>query len=202
MRKEEDLDKEELLRIADTVRGNTVSFGYIVDKYKDRMFDLCLRMAGNRQEAEDLTQETFLKAFKNLKQYGVQYKFSTWLYTLALNTVRNHLRRKKILSFFPLGKTVENEDGEETTFEPPERSGALPGKPASELAEQWTEKLVMSLSPALRPAFVLRYVHDLKYEEISSILGVPVNTVKVHLNRARTYLYDRFRQEYNETFLP
>jgi len=199
---DQNLDREELLHIAETVRGNTVSFGYIVEKYKDYIYNLCLRMTGNRHEAEDLTQEAFLKSFKNLKQYNVQYKFSNWLYTLTLNIVRNHLRRKKVLSFLPFGKTGENEDGEETYSEPAAAEDRPAGKPVSGAAEEWTEKLVMSLSPSLRPAFILRYMHDLKYDEIAGILGIPVNTVKVHLNRAHTYLYEKYYKEYSETFLP
>ena len=74
------IDKEELSRIAETVRGDAASYGYIVDKYKDCIYGLCLKMTGSRHEADDLTQEIFLKSFKNLKQYSVQYKFINWLY--------------------------------------------------------------------------------------------------------------------------
>jgi len=196
------IDKEELSRIAETVRGDAASYGYIVDKYKDCIYGLCLKMTGSRHEADDLTQEIFLKSFKNLKQYSVQYKFINWLYTLALNIIRNHLRRKRILSFFPLGNRFQNDDGEEIVFEPEDKNGAAPGKPQAELAAQWTEKIIMSLSPVLRATFVLRYVDNLKYDEIASILGVSINTVKVHLNRARTFLFDKYSKQYDETFLP
>ena len=198
---EQEPDKEELLSIAETLRGNTVSFGYIVDKYKDYIYNLCFRMTGNRHEAEDLTQEVFLKSFRNLKQYNVQYKFSNWLYTIGLNVVRNHLRRKKIISFLPFEKTVENQEGEETRYEASFGENDPAGKQKPEAAEKWTEKLVMALSPSLRPVFMLRHIYDLKYEEISSILEIPINTVKVHLNRARKCLYDKYYKEYNETFV-
>ena len=199
---DQDIDKEELSHITQTVRGDAGAFGYIIDKYKDCIYGLCLKMTGSRHDADDLTQEIFLKSFKNLKQYNVQYKFLNWLYTLALNIIRNHLRRKKILSFLPLGNTFKNDDGGEITFEPEDKNSAAPGKPQAGLAAQFTEKMIMSLSPVLRSTFVLRYVHNLKYDEIASISGISINNVKVHLNRARTFLYDKFSEQYNETFLP
>jgi RNA polymerase sigma-70 factor (ECF subfamily) len=115
--------------------------------------------------------------------------------------VRNHLRRKKIISFLPFERTVENEDGEETRYEALAEENDPVAKQKLGNAEKWTEKMVMALSPSLRPVFMLRYVYDKKYDEISSILDIPINTVKVHLNRARKYLYDKFYQEYNETFM-
>lgn len=193
-------DKEELSSIAETVRGNTASFGYIVNKYKDYIYDLCYRMTGSRQEAEDLTQEAFLRALRNLSYYNMRFKFSNWLYTIALNIIRNHLRRKKILSFVPLGRTFISKDGDEIYIEPEDKEAGKQVEWPREMIGKWTEKLVMALSPALRPAFVLRHMHDMKYEEIASILGLPVNTVKVHLNRARTYLYQKYHIEYDETF--
>lgn len=199
---EQVLDNEDLIHITETVRGNTASFEYIIDKYKSCIYSLCLRMTGNRHESDDLTQEIFLKAFKNLKQYNIEYKFLNWLYTLALNVIRNHQRREKILRFLPLGNKYKNEDGEEENFEPVDKDSSDIGKPQAGLAAEWTEKMIMSLSPVLRITFMLRYVHNLKYDEISDILGISINTVKVHLNRARIFLFEKYSKKYNETFLP
>ena len=160
--------------------GSQEAFNKLVDRYKNRLFNLVVRMIPTREEAEDIVQETFLRVFQHKNNFDPKYCFSTWIYTIALNLAKNNLRRKKKVKFLELF------DLEETSEEPAVEPGRVALGP-------WIEKEIEKLPEKYKAAFLLREVDQLPYEEIAEITGVPTGTVKSRVNRARTILAESLR---------
>jgi RNA polymerase sigma-70 factor (ECF subfamily) len=160
--------------------GSEIAFARLVDKYKNRLFNLVVRMIPAREEAEDIVQETFLRVFQHKNDFDPKYCFSTWIYTIALNLAKNNLRRKKKVKFLELF------DLEETSEEPAVEPGRVALGP-------WLEKEIEKLPDKYKAAFLLREVNELPYEEIAEITGVPTGTVKSRVNRARMILAESLR---------
>jgi RNA polymerase sigma-70 factor (ECF subfamily) len=160
--------------------GSEIAFSRLVDKYKNRLFNLVVRMIPAREEAEDIVQETFLRVFQHKNDFDPKYCFSTWIYTIALNLAKNNLRRKKKVKFLELF------DLEETSEEPAVEPGRVALGP-------WLEKEIEKLPDKYKAAFLLREMDELPYEEIAEITGVPTGTVKSRVNRARMILAESLR---------
>jgi len=160
--------------------GSQEAFNRLVDRYKNRLFNLVVRMIPTREEAEDIVQETFLRVYQHKNNFDPKYCFSTWIYTIALNLAKNNLRRKKKVKFLELF------DLEETSEEPAVEPGRVALGP-------WIEKEIEKLPEKYRVAFLLREMDRLPYEEIAEITGVPTGTVKSRVNRARTILAESLR---------
>lgn len=160
--------------------GSQEAFGRLVDRYKNRLFNLVVRMIPAREEAEDIVQETFLRVFQHKNNFDPKYCFSTWIYTIALNLAKNNLRRKKKVKFLELF------DLEETSEEPAVEPGRVALGP-------WIEKEIEKLPEKYKTAFLLREMDELPYEEIAEITGVPTGTVKSRVNRARMILAESLR---------
>ena len=160
--------------------GSQEAFNKLVDRYKNRLFNLVVRMIPTREEAEDIVQETFLRVFQHKNNFDPKYCFSTWIYTIALNLAKNNLRRKKKVKFLELF------DIEETSEEPAVEPGRVALGP-------WIEKEIEKLPEKYKTAFLLREMDELPYEEIAEITGVPTGTVKSRVNRARMILAESLR---------
>ncbi|MCI0331282.1 MAG: sigma-70 family RNA polymerase sigma factor [candidate division Zixibacteria bacterium] len=160
--------------------GSQEAFSRLVDRYKNRLFNLVVRMIPAREEAEDIVQETFLRVFQHKNNFDPKYCFSTWIYTIALNLAKNNLRRKKKVKFLELF------DLEETSEEPAVEPGRVALGP-------WIEKEIEKLPEKYKTAFLLREMDELPYEEIAEITGVPTGTVKSRVNRARMILAESLR---------
>ena len=166
--------------------GNTKEFSKLIDKYKNMVYNLTYRMCNNLNDAEDLSQETFLRAFQSLSHFNPSYKFSTWLYQITLNIVRDRFK-KKSLNCLSLDAPIETDDSEiyrqhsdqtnnpEEIFSRKEKSRNI-------------ESAILSLPLTYREVIVLRHLQNLSYSEISSILRLPAGTVKIRLYRAREQL--------------
>lgn len=158
----------------------------IVSRYERPVFNLITRMVGNRALAEDLTQDTFLKAFSRLRSYRSEYKLSNWLLKIAHNTVIDYLRVRR-----PTTIPLDGADLQAAAATP-ETAGGTTADPLRRLEEaelaQALEAALSQLRPEYRQVIVLRYHEDLGHEEISRIMNVPVGTVKSHLHRARAEL--------------
>src|SRR5690348_14120385 len=133
------------------IQGDQAAFRRLVEKYKTYIFDLCWRVTLNEQDAADLTQETFLKLFTHLKDYRPGKKLANWLYTIALNDCRKHLRRKKIVRFFSFSS-----EGADWDMPAPGVSADLTAREGQ--VEKIFEKMLASLPDSLRGVFVLRYL--------------------------------------------
>jgi len=172
-------------------RRDEQAFNELVLRYQDRVFGLCLRMLGNRDEAEDIAQEVFCTVFKSVRSFRGESKFSTWLYRVTLNHCKNRL---KYLGRRHYRETRSIEDVAESRFDD---TAALPrtGRPDQRMEQAELQRLVGEAIAALeeeqRALLLLRDVQELSYQEIVEITGLPEGTVKSRLHRARMALKER-----------
>lgn len=157
-------DREVVRRVKD---GDRESFGILVERYGDKIFTYFVNLIGNKEEAEDLTSEVFLKAFKKINSFKDWKEFFPWLFKIARNEGINHMSRTK--STVKLNLNINSVDG---NFE---RDVAL-------------HEALLSIPPKDREIILLFYSENLSYKEISSVLGIPVNLVKIRLFRAKKKL--------------
>jgi len=149
-----------------------------------KIYNLCFRFTGRTHEAEDLTQEVFIKIFQTLRSYdAAQGTFSTWLNRVARNHLVDHYRRTK------RDRVTSSLEEELGTLEEKPTLGAEPLRQVESRERRETLQMALNrLSPDLREAVVLRDLHDLDYQEIAQVLGVPEGTVKSRINRGRLEL--------------
>jgi RNA polymerase sigma-70 factor (ECF subfamily) len=176
-----------LTRLADgelvqtAVAGRETSFEELVRRYQRPIAAYVYRMVGDYDAALDLTQEVFIKVYNSLSRYRSEFKFSTWIYKIAHNAAIDHLRRHAVREHALTGR-VEGEQGEVTI-----ESHRLTPEQESERKERRSEieSVVQLLQPSYRELIVLRHSHDLSYDEIAEVTGLPLGTVKNRLFRAR-----------------
>jgi len=184
---------DDLSLIQATLRGDIDSFAGIVTKYKGMIFNLIYRLTGNPGEAEDLSQESFLRAYKNLSQFNMSQEFKNWLYTVAVNVCRSRFRRKRIF-FLSINRAI---DGEETEWA--SLLGDDNDNPEKKLIQKENErrarKMIGCLPFKYRAVFVLRYIEDRSYQEIAEITEIPLGTVKTFLFRGQKILSDKISDE-------
>jgi len=162
--------KQENEIIQSILNGDREKFALFVDKYKGPVYNLVYRLTGSRHDAEDLTQETFIKAYKSLNSFKTKKKFFPWLYTIAINLTRNHLRKKKPL-------LVESFDHLRTDKDNPEQ--AVFKQQEAEALARYIQRLPVSL----REAVILRYYFYLPFEEIARILCISLSGAKMRVYR-------------------
>ena len=170
--------------IQSALQGDATAFRRLVDKYQVYIFNLCLRVTLNEQDAADLTQETFLKLYTHLKVYQPGQKLSNWLYTIALNDCRKHLRRKKIIRFFSFSR-------ETMEWEPPAEGSSADQAVREAQSRKLMEKMLADLPVSLRTVFTLRYLEELTDEEIVQVTGLTLENVRVRIHRARKLLWEK-----------
>ena len=176
---------EELL--AQSLDGDLSAFEVIVNRYKDRLYNFVLRFVKDQQTAEDIVQDTFLRAYRNRESFQAVAKFSTWIYTIAGNLAKSELRRRKRWRFLSIG--VQNEDTG-ATFELPDTSATPDSNTETMLAESRIQEAISRLPDRYREAVILRDIEGLDYDEISQIIGCPLGTVKSRINRGRLRLQE------------
>jgi len=160
------------------VAGREDSFEELVRRYQRPIAAYVYRMVGDYEAALDLTQEVFIKVYNSLARYRSEYKFSTWIYRIAHNAAIDYLRRTG-----PRTQELETEDG----YARPIPSGSMTPEQESERKERRAEieDVVRALPPAYRELIILRHGHDLSYDEIAEVTGLPLGTVKNRIFRAR-----------------
>lgn len=166
--------------------GDTQAFTELMYLYKDKIYHLAYRMLGNAQEAEDISQETFLRVYSNLDRYDEKHKFSTWIYRIATNLAIDRIRKKK--AKFSLDESWNDEEGADW-YAKIASNDISPEQQAILSEEQETlHKAILSLPPKYRGIVTLKYVNELSIQEISEIVNLSVPTVKTRLHRGREYL--------------
>lgn len=178
--------KDDAQLIHETLQGDAESFGLLVRKYQDRLFNTVLHVAGSREEAEDVVQEAFVQAFLKLASFHQQSAFYTWLYRVAFNIAISRRRRHKV--------EVSVEQHRETAGVEPLEDGEAPEERI--LREERAELVASALkqlSDEHRAILVLREMEGCCYETISEILDLPVGTVRSRLHRARLQLRDELK---------
>jgi RNA polymerase sigma-70 factor (ECF subfamily) len=161
--------------------GEESAFEALIDKYQRAIFNAALRIVNDREEAKDITQNVFLKAYENLASYDPHYRFYSWIYRIAVNESLNLLNSKR--RFEPLGE--DRPSGQRN----PEDAAA-----AAELG-RYVQEALMSLNQDYRVVIVLRHFLNCSYEDISHIIRVPEKTVKSRLFTARQILKDLLSQK-------
>lgn len=175
---------EELARLA--AGGSEAAFRILVERYHRPIYSLLVRIVRQSESAEDLAQETFVKAWKALARFDAERKFSSWIFKIAHNSALDSLRRQGIDTVSldaPLGDSTEAPE--------------LPADPAAEDplrrlvardSGRALEAAIAELRPQYREILLLRFQEGLAYEEIAEVLSIPLGTVKIHIFRARAEL--------------
>lgn len=164
------------------------AYAELMDRYRESIYFMLLKMVNNKDDAEDLTIEAFGKAFKRLAQYTPQFAFSTWLFKIASNNGIDFIRKKRIRAL-SLDSGFRNEDGDSmeiaVTDDQPDPIEALERQERLKIMRD----VVTRLKPRYRQLIELRYFEEYSYEEIAAELNLPLGTVKAQLFRARDFLY-------------
>ena len=159
-------------------RGESGAFGELVTYYQSTVFNVCYRLLHERGEADDLAQETFMRAFNRLHTFDLDREFGPWIRRIAANLCLNYLESRKVTA--PLD---EERDADESTR--PEKQVEVQERSAQIRAA------LLALPPHYRVVVELRHYQDLSYDEIAKELGIPLSDVKSHLFRARKLLAEK-----------
>lgn len=178
-------------RIKEVKKGNVQAFEDIVSFYQNKVYFICFRMIGNKQEAEDLAQEAFIRAYTNLDSFDERRKFSTWLYRIATNLTIDRIRKKK--PDYYLDAEIRGTDGLDM-YDQLAMDEALPEEQVENLELRgYIQTEITALPPKYRSVIVLRFLEELSLQEISEVLDMPVGTVKTRIHRGREILRTKLR---------
>jgi len=171
--------------IARCLKGDLNVYGDLVDRYSARVINMALMMVGDRHEAEDIAQDAFVRAYRALSGFRGRARFSSWLYQIALNLCRDHLKRRS-----RAGAPVPVEDGTLEGLHSGDDDATPDSIVEAELSETMRREIAR-LPYLYREAFVLRHLQGMDYEEVSAITRVSADTVRVRAYRARELLRER-----------
>jgi RNA polymerase sigma factor (sigma-70 family) len=188
------IDKREEDRrlIQQALRGNEKAYESLLSKYRNLVYTIMLKMVRNPQEAEDLTQEAFMKAFNSLASFNDEFAFSTWLMKIATNNCIDFLRKRKLRTF-SINEPIQYKD-DKIEFELPDFEPSPEKTLLMEERKKMLEDAINELPERYRYVIVLRHKEDKSYEEISEILNLPLGTVKAQIFRAREILNKKLKQ--------
>jgi RNA polymerase sigma-70 factor (ECF subfamily) len=175
--------------------GDVQAYDILVRRYKDQLLNFVFRFVGNRSDAEDIVQETFLRVYRNKHMYKEIAKFSTWVYTIAGNLAKTELRRRKRHKIF----SVSNFVNDERDFDIPDHDHSPEKKVDSSIQENIIQKAIEKLPIKFKEVIVLRDIQGFAYEEISQILNIPLGTVKSRVNRGRLKLQEDLKFLFDNT---
>ena len=185
------LDELGTLPDADVVRlaqqGRELAFRELVRRYERPVFSLVFRMVRDRETAEDLAQDAFVKVLNHIDKYSPEFKFSSWLFKIANNVAIDHLRKRRLdtisMDGSPHASTASEIEATTLNLES-EQENALDELEAKELGTA-IERAIARLRPEYRACIMLRHVEGRAYEEIAATLDLPLGTVKTYIHRAR-----------------
>jgi|SRR5690554_158977 len=187
-----DKGQKDLAVVNRAKEGDQAAFTELLERYREPVYYMLLKMVKNNDDADDLTMEAFGKAFNRIHQYSPDYSFSTWLFKIATNNCIDFIRKKRVY-LTSLDHSYTNEDGVGVSIEVD--SGEL--DPEEVFMRQQKVKtmqnVVEKLKPHYRDLVVKRYFEELSYDEIATELNLPLGTVKAQLFRARDLLANILR---------
>jgi RNA polymerase sigma-70 factor (ECF subfamily) len=169
------------------------AYAELMERYRDSVYFMLLKMINNKDDADDLTIEAFGKAFHRLHQYTPTFAFSTWLFKIASNNCIDFMRKKKTQTY-SLDKPFENDEGGELSIDVKADILDPEEKVIKKEKIQLMRDVVEKLKPRYRNLIEMRYFEELSYEEISDKLELPIGTVKAQLFRAREFLYNFLKE--------
>lgn len=173
--------------VRQTLCGATAAFNGLVTRYQRQVYNLAYRMVGNAEDACDLTQDTFLRAYNALASFRQDASFLTWLYKIVSNLSIDHLRSRR--SKGALSLDVELEEGREPASEV--RATAPEEQAVRGAVQDVVQRAVLNLPEKYRVVVIMRHLQDMSVEEIARVLDMPTGTVKTHLFRGRELLRGR-----------
>ncbi|TKB67135.1 MAG: sigma-70 family RNA polymerase sigma factor [Nitrospira sp.] len=173
---------DEAKLIARSLTQDSDAFGQLVERYATVIVNLAYRMVGDRTEAEDLAQETFVAAFKALPRFRAESKFSTWLYRIAANKCKDWLRAKRP------GQSLHDVDVEEVLDDRVVEDRTPERLLSQQQVAAQLDRAIQRLPPLYREAFVLKHIEGLSYEEMQEILSVNADTLKMRVYKGRLQL--------------
>ncbi|MBC8048174.1 MAG: sigma-70 family RNA polymerase sigma factor [Fimbriimonadaceae bacterium] len=181
--------KEDYDLVLRAMNGEQKAYAILLQRYKDSVNYMILKMVHNRDDADDLSMEAFGKAFHNLEKYAPDYAFSTWLYKIAINNTIDFIRKKRVTTL-SIDADEENNPGKNIS----KNIAADIPDPEEKYIRDQRAKLMHDILDKLQPRYKklveLRYFDELSYEEIAILMQLPLGTVKNSLFRARDFLYE------------
>ena len=178
--------EQEAMIVRKVLQGDVNAFEKLVTEYEKAVYAIAQRMTGNAEDAADMTQETFIKAYNSLSSFRSDSKFSVWLYRIANNVCLDFLRSKSRRPTVSL--STEDDDGEETQLDIADESQSPELLLESSLTRDAVRRGLDSLPPDYKQILLLREIQGLSYEEIAAALGIESGTVKSRIFRARKRL--------------
>ena len=182
------------------IDGEQQAYTQLLNRYRNSIFHMMLKMVKNRDDAEDRTLEAFGKAFRKLPSYVPRYAFSTWLFKIAINNCIDHIRKKK-LHLLSIDAPIEK--GGAQDFSSNIKAESLDPEELFIRAQRVTlmRKVMKQLTPKYRLMIELRFFEELSYEEIATELEIPLGTVKAQLFRAKEILYGLLKKPGAQAYL-
>ncbi|MFM8913955.1 MAG: RNA polymerase sigma factor [Flammeovirgaceae bacterium] len=172
------------------VGGDDKAYAKLLQRYKRPVYHVILKMVRNVDDAEDLTMESFSKAFRSLHRFKKDFTFSTWLFRIATNNTIDFIRKKKI-NTLSIENTYTDDDGGSVSIDIEDSQNLNPQDETIRAQKEEIMNVFVNMLPTKYQKLVrLRYFHELSYEEIAVELEAPLGTVKAQLHRARELLYD------------
>lgn len=176
------MENQEFVWLEQARRGDRHAFSQLVTAYQGPVFNLAYRMLGNTVEAEDATQETFIRMYSKLHTYQPDHKLSSWVFSIASHYCIDRLRRRR-------GEWISLDEEPVAMMVPSRTPGPEESAQRAEVRDE-VQRLVDRLAPAYRVPLILRYWHDLSYAEIADVMGLTVQAVKSRLHRARLQMLE------------
>jgi len=183
------------------IAGDVVAWEEIVQRYNRRIYNICYRFAGSGDDAQDLTQEVFIKMFRTLSSYDVERgAFMTWVTTITRNLLVDHFRKSKQDRMTESLDTTpsEHEDAMPLSEKIEDKAPGADTSVQSREARELIHSALQKLSPELREAVILRDLQDMDYKDIATVLKVPEGTVKSRINRGRAELARLLQRTYRQ----
>ncbi len=189
---EDEKRKEDSRLIQSALKGDEKAYETLLKKYKNLVFTIMMKMVRNPQEAEDLTQEAFMKAFNSLSSFNEEFAFSTWLMKIATNNCIDYLRKRK-LKTYSINEPIQYKD-EQIEVEIPDEEPSPEKSVLQSERKKLIEEAIDQLPERYRYVIILRHKEEKSYEEISEILNLPLGTVKAQIFRAREVLNKKLKE--------
>ncbi len=188
---ENDKRREDKQLIDRALGGDSKAFELLLNKYRNLVFSIMMKMVRNKQEAEDLTQEAFMKAFSSLATFNDEFAFSTWLMKIASNNCIDFLRKRK-LKTHSIHEPIQYKD-EKIEIDLPDHEPSPERSLIQRERSRMIENAINELPQRYRYVIILRHKEEKSYEEIAEIMNLPLGTVKAQIFRAREILNKKLK---------
>jgi RNA polymerase sigma-70 factor (ECF subfamily) len=176
------------------VQGDDKAYAKLLQRYKKAVYHMILKMVRNIDDAEDLTIESFAKAFKSLHRFKKDFTFSTWLFRIATNNTIDFIRKKK-LNTLSIENSFTDDDGQSVSIDVEDENPDPQEETIKAQKAEIIQLFVDKLPPKYQKLVRLRYFHELSYEEIAVELDAPLGTVKAQLHRARELMFEMVKNK-------